>query len=163
MNSTPTDAPQRLTDGSTYYWSRIFPTLWTTLVAVLVALIWMDVLGDAPAPAAVKWAATGIWGGLSALFFRIFGRLREAWLVGDEVVIGDPLRGVRIDLRDVREVRESRLQQVKTVTLELGRPTPLGHSVSFVPRGLKTFMVPYADSPVAAELRARRMKLIPPT
>jgi hypothetical protein len=163
LHPTPTDPPQRLTDGSTYYWSRIFPTLWTTLVAVLVALIWMDVLGDAPAPDTVKWAATGIWGGLSALFFRLFGGLQDAWLVGDEVVIGHPLRGVRIHLRDVREVKESRLRQVKTVTLELGRPTPLGHSVSFVPRGLKTFMMPYADSPVAADLRTRRTQLLPPT
>lgn len=160
MHPAVKEGPERLTDGSTYYWSRIFPTTWTAIVGVLIVLMWMGVLG--PAPEAVKWVALGVWGGVSALFYRMFSPLKDVWLDGDEVLVGDPLRGTRINLRDITEVKESRLHQVKTVTLELSRATPLGRSISFVPKGIKTFMVPYASSPVAADLKERKQKLLSP-
>lgn len=154
--------PQRLTDGSTFYWSRVFPTLWMTLVGVAVALVWMDVLGEATAPLAVKTTVTVIWAGLSSFFFRLFGRLQDVWLDGEDLLVGDPRRGIRVSLREVREVRESRLQHVKNITLKLARPTPVGDSIRFVPKGLKTFLFPYTSSPVADELRARRQRLLTP-
>ena len=153
---------ERLTDGSTYYWSRVFPTLWTGLVGVIVALLWMDALGDATITLAVKTSITAIWATLSALFFRLFGRLQDVWLEGDHLLVGDPRRGIRVSLLDVREVKESRLHQVKNITLKLSRPTPLGDSITFVPKGLKTFLLPYTSSPVADELRARRRRLLTP-
>lgn len=153
--------PRRLTDGTTYYWGHLFPAVWSICMGVVVALIWTDALGEGPAPAAVKWAALGMWGGLTTLFFRLFGRMQEVWLDGNEVVVGDPLRGTRIHLQDIREVKESRLSQVKMVTLKLARPTPLGDSVTFIPGGMKTFLFPLATSPVAEELRERVEALVP--
>lgn len=153
--------PEQLTGPSTYYWSRVFPTVWSSIVGVLVLVLWLGVAGDAPAPGAVKWVATGMWAGLSTMFFRMFGGLRHVWIAGDDLLVGeDPRRGVRIPLREVREVRESRFQQVKTVTLELGRSTPAGRSVRFIPKGMKTFVLPYASSPVAEELRERHRRLL---
>lgn len=162
MSAHLPEGPERLTDGSTFYWSRIFPTLWCALVGVVVALIWMDVLGDASITQAVKAAVTAIWAGGSTGFFLYFGRFKDVWLDGDDLLVGDRLRGVRINLRDVREVKESRLRQVKSITLELARPTPWGKSISFVPKGLTTFFFPYASSPVADELRERHSRLLPP-
>ena len=153
---------ENLTDGTTHYWKRVFPTVWTVLVGAVVALIWADALGDAAAPVAVKWVALGMWGGLSTLFHKMFGALQEVWLDGDELLIGDPVRGTRVHLREVREVKESRFTQVKTVTLKLARPTPVGDSVTFVPRGLTTFFFPLSSSRVVDELEARRAKLLPP-
>jgi len=152
--------PERLTDGSTFYWSRVFPTLWMGLVGVVVALVWMDVLGDATAPLAVKTLVTAAWAAFSTLFFRMFGSLQDVWLDGDDLLVGDPRRGVRVSLREVREVEESRLRHVKNITLKLTRPTPLGGAITFVPKGLKTFLFPYASSPVADELRDRRQRLL---
>jgi len=160
MNSSR--EPERLTDGSTFYWSRVFPTLWMGLVGVVVALVWTDVLGDATAPLAVKAMVTAAWAGFSTLFFRTFGSLKDVWLDGDDLLVGDPRRGVRVSLREVREVKESRLRQVKNITLKLARPTPLGGSITFVPKGLKTFMFPYASSPVADQLRERMRRLLSP-
>lgn len=155
------EGPERLTDGSTYYWSRVFPTLWTSLCGIIVVLVWMDALGDATAPLAVKVGVTAAWAVASAVFFRVFASLEDVWLDGDDLLVGDPRRGTRISLRDVRNVKESRLMQVKRITLELARPTPRGHSITFVPKGLKTFLFPYASSPVAQELRERRQRILP--
>lgn len=153
---------ERLTDGSTYYWSRVFPPLWSGLIGVVAALAWLDVLGDAPAPLAVKVVLTGVWAGASAGFFHWFGRLQDVWLDDDTLVVGrDPRRGVRVALRDVRKVTESRLSQIKTVRLELARPTPWGTSISFVPKGATTFFLPFATSPVAELLRERTGALAP--
>lgn len=160
MDPDPPPGMERLTDGSTYYWSRIFPPLWSALVGGVAALAWLDVLGDAPAPLAVKVGITAVWAGMSMGFFRWLGRLQDVWLDGDTLVVGDPRRGTRIALRDVREVRESRFVQIKTVRLELARSTPWGSSVDFVPKGIRTFFFPYARSPVAAELRARKEALL---
>ncbi|MDP2956266.1 MAG: hypothetical protein Q8N53_07585 [Longimicrobiales bacterium] len=161
MHPASSPEPERLTDGSTYYWSRIFPTVWSGLVGIVVALLWLDVLGDGPIPLAVKVTATTLWAVLSAFFFRAFGRFQDVWLDGDDLLVGDPIRGLRISLRDVREVKESRLNQVKNIKLKLARPTPWGDSIAFVPKGFRTFLFPYASSPVADDLRERRRQLLP--
>ncbi|MGD8321325.1 MAG: hypothetical protein PVJ02_12750 [Gemmatimonadota bacterium] len=159
MHAVTSTPPRQLTDAATGYWSRIFPTLWSAVAAVVVAAIWLDVLGDGTTPAALRWTAVVLWGGLSAFFFHVFGSFKHVWLVGDELVLGDLHAGTRVDLRDVDSVKESRFQQVKTVTLKLRRPTPEGDTIRFIPRGISTFMVPWMSSPVAAELRERTREL----
>lgn len=153
---------ERLTDGSTFYWTRVFPVLWSGLLGVVTALAWMDRLGDAPAPLAVKVGITAAWALATAGFSRWLGGFQDVWLDDETLVVGDPSRGTRIPLREVRSIRESRLTQLKTVTLELGRPTPWGHSVRFIPRGIGTFMIPFASSPVVRDLEERRRRLLPP-
>lgn len=154
--------PERLTDGSTYYWSRVFPGLWTGVLGIFVVLVWLGALGDAAEPMGVKVGITAAWAVASTVFFRLFSGLKDVWLDGDDLLVGDPTRGTRVSLRDVREVRESRLRQVKSITLELGRPTPWGDSITFVPKGLKTFLFPYTSSPVADKLRTRTQRLLTP-
>jgi hypothetical protein len=155
-------APERLTDSSTYYWSHVFPTLWSAILGIFVVLVWIGVLGDAAELLAVKAGITAGWAVASAVFFRMFAGLQDVWLDGDDLLVGDPTRGTRISLRDVKRVKESRLRQVKSITLELGRPTPWGNAVTFVPKGLKTFLFPYTSSPVAEELRSRQRQLLTP-
>jgi len=162
MTPTAQEGPERLTDGSTFYWSRVFPTLWTTLIGGVMVLAWLDLLGDAPAPLAVKVGITAAWTLASTIFFHWFGSFKDVWLDGDTLLVGDPRRGVRVGLRDVRAVKESRFVQIKTVTLKLGRSTPLGDSITFVPKGIRTFMLPFAASPVARRLEERRRRLLLP-
>jgi hypothetical protein len=148
-----------LTGGSTVYFGRVFPAVWTTAVGALTGAVWLDLLPDGPAPAVVKWATLGAWVALSALIVRYFGSLRHVWRNGDELIVGDPRRGLRIHLGDVREIKESRWQQIKTVTLKLRRPTELGDSISFVPRGAGAFFFPLMNSSVAERLRERHQEL----
>ena len=77
-------------------------------------------------------------------------------------MVGDRERGVRLSLTEVCEVKESRMQRLKMVTLELDHTTPLGRKITFIPRGAKTFWLPFADSEVAADLRASMERLARP-
>lgn len=156
------EGPERLTDGSTFYWSRVFPTVWTTVVGAFVLLGWSGSLGGALELMEVRAGITAAWAIGSIVFFRMFCGLKDVWLDGDDLLVGDPTRGTRVSLRDVRRVKESRLRQVKSITLELARPTQWGSSITFVPKGLTTFLFPYASSPVAEELRERRQRLLGP-
>ena len=148
-----------LTGGTTVYFGRIFPAVWTTAVGALTGAVWLDLLPDAPVPTAVKWALLSVWVAISTLLITHFGSLRHVWRNGDELIVGDPRRGLRIHLSEVREIKESHFQQIKTVTLKLRRPTPLGDCISFVPKGAGPFFFPLMSSPVAARLRERHEEL----
>jgi hypothetical protein len=156
LHTAAPTAPVPLTGGTTVYFGRVFPVVWSTVVGALTGAVWLDLLPDEPAPSVVKWALLVVWMVVSTVIVRAFGGLRHVWRNGDELIVGDPQRGLRIHLRDVQEVRESRFQQVKTVTLVLRRPTPLGDRITFVPRGAGAFFFPLMSSSVAEALRERQ-------
>ncbi|HSG09294.1 MAG TPA: hypothetical protein VLA36_13115 [Longimicrobiales bacterium] len=168
MDSSITTAPEDasassqlepLTGGSTAYFGRVFPVVWTTAMGALTGAAWLDLLGDGATPTTVKWAMLTVWVALSTVIIRYFGSLRHVWRNGDELIVGDPRRGLRIHLGDVREIKESHFQQIKTVTLKLRRPTALGDSISFVPKGAGAFFFPLMSSGVAERLRERHQEL----
>ena len=156
------DDAELLSSGSTTFWKRVFPAAWTVGLGAFVVAIWFDLLGQPHLPEMVKGALVGGWALLSGLMFRWFGQLERVWLDADSLVVGDSHRGTRVSLRDVCEVKESRLQRVKTVTLKLSRPTPLGTRITFIPKGSKEVFLPWADSAVAAALRERVERLADP-
>lgn len=149
-----------LTGMSTAYFGRVFPAVWTTAVGMFTGAVWLDLLPDGPAPTAVKWALLTAWVAVSAIIIRYFGSLQHVWRHGDELVVGGAGRGVRIHLGDVLEIKESRFQQIKTVTLKLRRPTPLGDNISFVPKGMGPFFFPLMSSGAAERLRQRQKELV---
>jgi hypothetical protein len=162
MHLADTSDAEILSSDSTMFWKRVFPAAWTVGVGAIAALAYLDLIGSPPAPAPVKIVLVGGWAVFSALFQHWFGRLQHVWRVGDNLVIGDRDRGLRLSLTEVREVKESRMQKLKMVTLELRRATPLGRKIVFVPKGAKSIWVPWADSAVAADLRDRMDRLAPP-
>lgn len=158
----PTRAPvelEPLTGGGTVYFGRVFPAVWTTVAGAVTAAAWLDLLGEGPTPTAVRWAMLSIWIAVSAVIIRYFGSLRHVWRQGDELIVGDARRGLHIHLSEVLEIKESHFTQVKTVTLKLRRPTELGSSISFVPKGAGAFFFPLMGSGVAARLRERHGEL----
>lgn len=157
--ATGTERLEPLTGGSTVYFGRVFPIVWSTAVGALTGAVWLDLLPDGPAPSIVKWALLSVWVAISAVIIKYFGGLRHVWRDGDDLIVGDPRRGLRINLGDVREIKESRFQQIKTVTLKLRRPTALGDSISFVPKGAGAFFFPLMSSGVAEQLRERQEEL----
>lgn len=149
-----------LTGGSTTYFSRIVPVVLTSCGVLAVLAAWFDLLGAGPVPEPAKLMILAVAGGMTLVSFRFLWRLPHVWRNGDELIVGDPVRGFRIPLSQVQEVKESRFQHIKTVTIELGRPLPTGgHSITFVPKGAATFFLPLAGSSVAEELRERTRRL----
>jgi hypothetical protein len=151
----PESAPTPLTSGSTTWFARVLPTAFSLLAGSVTLAAWLDLLGDTPASPVVKWIILVVAIGASAAQQWWFGRFRRVWLDGDTLIVDDPRRGLRVPLRDVRAVDESRMQKLKCVKLSLSRPTPMGRTLRFVPRGREGWLVPWEASPVAAALRQR--------
>jgi len=147
--------PTPLTSGSTTWFARVLPAAFTMLAGSVTVAAWLDLLGNAPTPVGLKWGILGVAGAASAAQHWWFGRFRRVWLDGDTLIVDDPRRGLRVSLGDVRAVDESRMQKLKCVKLTLSRPTRLGRTIRFIPRGREGWMVPWVESPVAAALRRR--------
>lgn len=109
-------------------------------------------------PALLRGATIPVWIAASIFFFKWFGSIPDVWLDGDELLVESGGRRVRVSLRDVTEIRQSHFQKTKTITLHLGRNTPLGAKVRFVPHF--ALMPGWVDHPVAKELRERREQLL---
>jgi len=148
-----------LTGRTTAYFGKVFPLVWTAAVGGLTAAVWLDLI-EGPAPPVIKWSLLGIWVTVSVVIHRYFGGLKHVWRRGDELIVGDPQRGLHVHLSDVKEIKESRFQQIKTVTIRLRRPTALGRSISFVPKGAGPFFFPLMPSAIAASLRDRHEALM---
>lgn len=155
MTKNEEAGPVPLTSGSTTFVSRVFPWVFTLLAGGTTVAAWLGLLGGEAAAPVARWGLLAVTVIGSTAQHLLLGRLRHVWLDGDTLVVGDVRRGLRIDLRDVIEVKESRIQRLKTIKLRLSRPTPYGTTIHFIPRGWSAVLAPWAASPVADELRER--------
>jgi hypothetical protein len=146
-------APVPLTSSSTTIFGRILPAVVTTCAGVVAVMVWLS-----PEPGmdtAVKWVVLGTTVAVSAVVYRLFGRFQHVWVEGEYLLIGDARRGFRVRLQDVQELKETRFEKLKWIKLRLAHSTPLGSTIRFIPRGHRAWLVPWAASPLAEELRRR--------
>ncbi len=147
--------PVRLTSASTTYFARIVPVAVTLLTGAVAVGAWLGPLGDG-VDAVARWTALGIAVVGSAIAHRWFGRLRHVWLDSENLVVGgDPRRGVRVALRDVADIAETRWQKLKWVKVTLTHTTAVGDTIRFIPRGREAWLTPWVSSPVVKKLRER--------
>lgn len=149
-----TSEPLPLTSASTAWFAQAVPVMVMLLTAAVAIGAWLD--GGDEIGFGAKWTILGVAVVASVLTQRWFGRFRHAWLDGQHLVIGrDPRRGVRVPLRDVVDVEETRWQKLKWVKVTFARGTAVGETVRFIPRGHEAWLTPWASSPVVKELRER--------
>lgn len=149
--------PERLSSRLTPYLRTVVPLVSGVTIGVVVMVLALQ--GPASGvPTLVRQIAipAAILG--AAWLFRWLGSLRDVWLDGDDVLVNVGGRRVRISLREVAQIRQSRFQKTKTITLHLTRNTPLGGKVRFAPHFALT--PGWTDHPVAKELRERRERLL---
>ena len=153
MDDLHPSKPEQLSSGVTSYLRNVVPPVATVVMGAAAAALSLGYV-DHTVPMIVRVAAPVIWLVLSVGLFKWLGSLRHVWLDGDDILVDDGERRVRIPLQEVTDIRQSRLSKTKTITLELSRNTPLGDRVRFVPH--LAFIPNFMDHPVAKELRARR-------
>lgn len=146
--------PVPLTSASTFWYRRVVPGVVTASVAAAVIGIWTDA-AEPGLTLAVKCVVASVGVVVAGGFFWWLGRFQPVWLDGDYLVVGDARRGFRVRLQDVRELKETRLQKMKWVKLELSHSTPLGCTIRFIPRGPRAWLAPWSESPLVEELRQR--------
>jgi len=144
-----------LTSFSTTLVARVVPWAFTLITGAATVAVWLGLLGPDATTALVKWSMVAVTVVGSAAQHFFLGRLRHVWLDGDTLIVGEARRGVRVSLRDVLEVKESRMQRLKTIKLRLSRATPQGDTIRFIPLGWAAWLTPWAASPLATELRER--------
>lgn len=147
--------PVPLTSVSTTWFTRVVPVAVTLITGAIAAAAWLGLLGD-EVDLAAKSMILGVAIVVSGVSHGWFGQFKRVWLDGESLVIGgDPRRGVRISLRDVAHVGETRWQKLKWIKVELARSTPVGDTIRFIPRGHEAWLTPWLSSPVAAELKGK--------
>jgi len=157
MDDIHPSQPERLSSSMTSYLRSVVPPLATVVIGVAVGALSLGYV-DPTVPVALRGALLVGWLAASVGMFKWLGSLRHVWLDGDDILVDDGERRVRVPLREVTEIRQSRFRKTKTITLELSRNTPLGDRVRFVPH---IALVPnFMDHPVAKELRERRSEVL---
>lgn len=157
MDSHHGAQPERLSSSWTPFIHGVAPLV-SSLAIGAAAVAFMLGWADPTVPVIVRGLALPVWLGASVALFMWLGAMRDVWLDGDDVLVDLGGRRVRVSLREVTDIRQSRFQKTKTITLHLSRNTPLGEKVRFVPRF--ALLPGWADHPVAKKLRARRERAL---
>lgn len=146
---------ERITTDATTFWKYVFPTTWITALGGFNVLLWLDMIGSPPAPLAAKIAILTLWGIFSPFFLWWSSQMHHVWIDGDHLVVRPHGSPVRIPLNEVLEIKESRYQRVKVITLEFRREIPgIGKSLLFPAPFV--FQKPFSDHPLVTELRQRK-------
>jgi hypothetical protein len=148
---------RRLSTGATTFWKSVFTPTWIAGAGAFTAAVWMDLIGSTPNTVPMRIAVLLAWVAFSSFLLWWGRRMTHVWLDGDEIVLRPGGREYRLLLSQIRGIKETRFQRVKLITLDLGRPTPVGDSVVFV--APFAFQTPFGDHPLVAELKERKERL----
>jgi hypothetical protein len=156
VDSTSGSALEIISSASTGFWRDLFPPIWTGAVGIGMLGIWFEWFGD-PASMELKLLGAFLWAGTSILFRFGTKALREVWLSDSELIVSSDGHKVRIPLSEVREIKETRGQKVKTIRILLRGESRVGSEIRFIPvhRG----QVPFTDHPAVQKLRQRMMEI----
>ena len=146
---------ERITTDATTFWKRVFPPAWIGLIGSFNVLLWLDLIGSQPAPMPAKIAILTMWGVFSPFFVGWSRKMHHVWIDGDHLVVRPHGSPVRIPLSEVLEIKESRYQRVKVITLEFRRDIPgIGRDLRFPAPFV--FQKPFSDHPLVTDLRQRK-------
>ncbi|AND69954.1 hypothetical protein ATSB10_25000 [Dyella thiooxydans] len=149
---------QRLSSAGTIWYKRAFPLLWFGLLAVFLAIAWLQPGGPGKAPPRVMMIVPLFMMGFGYVLMRklVFDLVDEVWLDGDQVVVVQRGERNRIPLLQVMNVNATTMVNPPRVTLMLRQPnTRLGDSVSFIPAGPRDLFRSFRPNPVALDLIRR--------
>ncbi|HEU4669433.1 MAG TPA: hypothetical protein VFR91_01875 [Dyella sp.] len=149
---------QRLSSAATVWYKRGFPLLWFGLLAVFLAIAWLQPGGPGKAPPRVMVVVPLLMMGVGFALMRklVFDLVDEAWLDGDQVVVVQRGERIRIPLLQVMNVNATSMVNPPRVTLMLRQPNArLGDAVSFIPAGPRGFLGGFRPNPVAMDLIRR--------
>ncbi len=148
-----------LSSAQTFQVKYVGPLVFVVATLFLVAMLdlglfpglYRQTFGARLAPSLedVFWA---VWIVCGLITFWWAWQLKRIAVDGESIYISDYLREAKLPLAAVLEVRENRWLRMHPVTIELGRETPWGSTVRFMPK-IRYIVPGWVSHPVVAELR----------
>jgi hypothetical protein len=146
---------ERLSSSATLYYKVILPALWITMFGYGTLAMW---LGYFPKPSQppeeVKLVFLVVWLACSAFLMIDTMRLKTVTLDNDDLVIKNFTAVIRVPLRNINHISESRFTRPKTVSLSVYPPCEYGEKITFIPR--PTFQISFklwGEHPIVMKLR----------
>ena len=141
---------RRISSSLTYFYKRIFPALLIIGFGALTVWLWIgNLTGQAWE---LRWIALVAWGCGTGFLVWYSRMLKEVWLYGDQLIVSDFDTEERVPLRQVEEVKETRLWNPKLIKLRLRRAGRWGDRIVFI--APIRFQFVFMNHPLAGELRS---------
>jgi hypothetical protein len=106
---------------------------------------------DKPEAHDMRWQFACAWMLGTAFLWWICARLKRVELDGSTLVISNYRDDIRVEARDIADVRQNRLINLRPITLTFKRETPFGRAVTFMPHVSFRF---FSEDDIVARLRS---------
>lgn len=129
----------------------VFPILWISLFGLATLAFWRARGGNGELPPdSAKYVFLAVWVVGSTVILWLCAGLKRVRVDGNDLVVSNYLREIRIPLSDIAGVGENRWINMHPVTIRLKAKSVFGDAVTFMP---KTRMLTWRPHPIVAELK----------
>ena len=139
----------------TGYYKVLLPVLWIAGFGFGTATMWLGKFDQPSQPQTEpKYMFLFFFILGTAFLLRDFVRLKTVTIENDELVIKNFTRIIRVPVRQINRITESRLMRPKTISLTIYPPCEFGEKIIFIPKAKMdmTFKILTAH-PIAKRLR----------
>jgi hypothetical protein len=144
-----------LSSSVTFYHKVLLPFLWITGFGAGTLAMWLGKFSQPSQPpdnVKLMFLVAWVLGSLFMLIDTI--RLKTVFLDKDVLVIKNFARVIKVPLRNVKRISESRLMRPKTITLTVYPTSEFGERITFIPKAKfqATFNI-WSEHPIVMKLR----------
>ena len=145
---------RRISSRTTFFLKRVFPVIWFGMLA-FITVVALDAMTGTNhyQPLVFIWLLIMAILGYLIMKKLIFDLVDEVWDNGDELLVKNSHKVVRVPLSDIVNISYAGYTSPPRVTLSLRQPCRFGKQITFCPQGIHVF--PFSSNPVANELRER--------
>jgi len=122
---------ETISSSLTFLYKFVFTTLWSGGFALGTAAMFF---GSIPEMHEMRWQFGTAWVVGTALIWWICVPLKRVELNGTTLIISNYRDEIAVQARDIAQVRQNRLINLRPITLTFKQETPFGKSVTFMPR-----------------------------
>jgi hypothetical protein len=146
---------EKLSSSMTFYYKVLFPFLWISGFGAGTIAMWLGKFNQpsqSPDDPRLIFLVVWIAGSLFLLIDTI--RLKAVMLDKDVLVVKNFVKVIRVPLRSIKHISESRLMRPKTITLTVYPTCDFGEKITFIPKAKfqMTFKL-FSEHPIVVKLR----------
>jgi hypothetical protein len=131
----------------------VLPAMWISVFGFVTFWLFSSAFhgsGGGPPPP-VKWIFLVVWVIGTAVWYRCCIPLKRVSMNGGELIVSNYAREIRVPLRRIRRISESRFQNPRSIKLAFDEDLGFGASIVFIPAQI--FLWRWQEHPIARQLR----------